>query len=276
MAKKQKQKGKGRKKELKSKPRRPSMYTKQIVSRKQPNFRQNQQAIISELGSKAFGFPGFYGALTNNAMNAFQNQRYGLETQIRELRAEANVIGQAGGNVDAMLQQIRAYEGELANLGNALRDIGGGLTNTQRQQALMEARLRDHDDILRRGGGGGARGPPPIPGTVTRVSPPRSSARQTSRARTPTTGRPASNRSAASSVARALRFEGNRLFDDARASAYNPMEAVLSLAQRGPFSTGTRQARAEARREREVNQGNALGYYDPDSPYLSRQRAGGD
>lgn len=269
MAKKQKQKG--RKRQIKAKPRRPSMYTKQIVSRKKSGFRQNQQAMISELGSKAFGFPGFYGALTNNAMNAFQNQRYGLETQIRDLRAEANVIGQAGGNVDAMLQQIRAYEGDLANLGNALRNIGGGLTDTQRQQAVMQARLREHDDILSRGGGGGARGPPPIPGTATRVSPPRAS-----RARTPTAGRPArSNRSAVSSVARALRFEGNRLFDEARASAYNPMEAVANLAQRGPFSTGTRQARAEARREREVNQGDALGYYNPDSPFLSR-RAGGD
>jgi hypothetical protein len=269
---KQKRKGKVKhkaKKGVRAKPRQPSMYTKQILNRAQPSFRQNQQMLLGSKGNAAFGFPEFYGSLTNNAMNAFQNQRYGLETQIRNLRAEADVIGQAGGNVDAMLQQIRGYEGDLDNLVGAVRDIGGGLTNAQREQALINARLREHDDLLRqrqgggRGGRGGGGAPPPIPAAAVRVPSPRGSNR-TPRAAAPLR----SSRSAGSSVARALQFEANDIFNEARASSRNPMRAVYDLAQRGINSTGTRKERQEARRQREVDQGNVLGYYNPESPYV--------
>ena len=53
MAKKQKkQKDKGKKKgKGRARVTRPSMYTKQIVSRRKPSFRQNQQAMIGKFGS---------------------------------------------------------------------------------------------------------------------------------------------------------------------------------------------------------------------------------
>ena len=73
---KQKRKGKVKhkaKKGVRAKPRQPSMYTKQILNRAQPSFRQNQQMLLGSKGNAAFGFPEFYGSLTNNAMNAFHN-----------------------------------------------------------------------------------------------------------------------------------------------------------------------------------------------------------
>ena len=173
MAKKQKkQKDKGKKKgKARARVTRPSMYTKQIVSRRKPSFRDKQSSMINVAGNAAYGFPEFYGALTNSAMNAFQNQRYGLETQIRDLRAEANVIAQAGGNVDDMLQQIQAYQNQLQDLGGVVRGLDGRLDQQAREQAAMGARLRQQDGYLnqqartvnRQSAARGARQPPPPP-----------------------------------------------------------------------------------------------------------------
>ena len=138
-----------------------SMYVKRIYSRRQPSFRDKQSSMVNAVGNAAYGFPEFYGALTNNAMNAFQNQRYGLETQIRDLRAEADVIAQAGGDVQNVAQQIQQYEGDLDDL---QRMVGGidrrldqtvqGLARINRQQHHGAAEFRQPPPPQRAAGGG--------------------------------------------------------------------------------------------------------------------------
>ena len=162
MAKKQKQKKRKSKPSAKAKAKSNvsvnvtntnSMYVKRIYSRRQPSFRDKQSSMINAVGNAAYGFPEFYGALTNNAMNAFQNQRYGLETQIRDLRAEANVIAQAGGDVQNVAQQIQEYEGDLGDLQRMVGGIDRRLDHTVQGLARLN-RQQDH-------GAQGFRQPPP-------------------------------------------------------------------------------------------------------------------
>ena len=162
MAKKQKQKKRKSKPSAKAKAKSNvsvnvtntnSMYVKRIYSRRQPSFRDKQSSMINAVGNAAYGFPEFYGALTNNAMNAFQNQRYGLETQIRDLTAEANVIAQAGGDVQNVAQQIQEYEGDLGDLQRMVGGIDRRLGHTVQGLARLN-RQQDH-------GAQGFRQPPP-------------------------------------------------------------------------------------------------------------------
>ena len=77
----------------------PKERVKRIRSRRRPNLREMRQSMPGAGGSRAFANPAFYGnvqMLTNSAMNQFQNQRYSLENQLRESRAEQKALLTAG------------------------------------------------------------------------------------------------------------------------------------------------------------------------------------
>ena len=68
---------------------------KRIRSRRRPNIREMRRRMG----------PGFFGnvaQLSNNALNTLQNERYALETDIRGLKAQRDVLaGAAAGGVGA-------------------------------------------------------------------------------------------------------------------------------------------------------------------------------
>ena len=78
---------------------------KRIQSRRRPNLREVRRGMLTQArvgggnGASPFSNPAFYGnvkMLTDSAMNQFQNQRYGLEQQIRDSGSEQKALLAAG------------------------------------------------------------------------------------------------------------------------------------------------------------------------------------
>jgi hypothetical protein len=85
---------------------------KRIQSRQRPNLREMRRGMLTQAqaqgggGASPFANPAFYGnvkMLTDSAMNQFQNQRYGLEQQIRDSGSEQKALLAAGKNESAQL-----------------------------------------------------------------------------------------------------------------------------------------------------------------------------
>ena len=85
---------------------------KRIQSRRRPNLREMRRGMLTQAqaqgggGASPFANPAFYGnvkMLTDSAMNQFQNQRYGLEQQIRDSGSEQKALLAAGKNDSAQL-----------------------------------------------------------------------------------------------------------------------------------------------------------------------------
>ena len=85
---------------------------KRIQSRRRPNLREMRRGMLTQAqaqgggGASPFSNPAFYGnvkMLTDSAMNQFQNQRYGLEQQIRDSGSEQKALLAAGKNDSAQL-----------------------------------------------------------------------------------------------------------------------------------------------------------------------------
>ena len=105
-------------------------------------------------GSRAFANPAFYGnvqMLTNSAMNQFQNQRYSLENQLRESRAEQKALLTAGraeaaqiqGRETATLQTqladtIKMFTGVTAQLAQGKGQLEGVAAEKEQQRQEQE------------------------------------------------------------------------------------------------------------------------------------------
>jgi len=140
---------------------------KRIRSRRRPNIREMRRRMG----------PGFYGnvaQLSNNALNTMQNERYALETDIRGLKAQRDVLaGAAAGGVGAgagapganaladINQQIGRLSGQLnsvtANMAKGFEQQTASLRrvkeNLREGQAGLEQSIRQTEDELARRSG---------------------------------------------------------------------------------------------------------------------------
>ena len=103
---------------------------KRIQSRRRPNLREMRRGMLTQAqahgggGASPFSNPAFYGnvkMLTDSAMNQFQNQRYGLEQQIRDTGSEQKALLAAGKNESVQL------------VANTQQQLTLQLTNWQKQ-----------------------------------------------------------------------------------------------------------------------------------------------
>jgi uncharacterized phage infection (PIP) family protein YhgE len=140
---------------------------KRIRSRRRPNMREMRRRMG----------PGFYGnvaQLSNNALNTMQNERYALETDIRGLKAQRDVLaGAAAGGVGAgagapgagaladINQQIGRLSGQLnsvtANMAKGFEQQTASLRrvkeNLREGQAGLQQSIRQTEDELARRSG---------------------------------------------------------------------------------------------------------------------------
>ena len=140
---------------------------KRIRSRRRPNIREMRRRMG----------PGFYGnvaQLSNNALNTMQNERYALETDIRGLKAQRDVLaGAAAGGVGAgagaagadvladINQQIGRLSGQLnsvtANMAKGFEQQTASLRrvkeNLREGQAGLQQSIRQTEDELARRSG---------------------------------------------------------------------------------------------------------------------------
>ena len=78
-----------------------------IRSRRRPNLRELRQAMPPD--PRAFHNPAYYGnvaMLTNSALSQFQNQRYSMERELREMKAEGRAAADVGKRVEGHDEQI--------------------------------------------------------------------------------------------------------------------------------------------------------------------------
>ena len=98
---------------------------KRIRSRRRPNIREMRRRMG----------PGFYGnvaQLSNNALNTMQNERYALETDIRGLKAQRDVLaGAAAGGVGAGA----GAPGALADINQQIGRLSGQLNSVTANMA---------------------------------------------------------------------------------------------------------------------------------------------
>ena len=98
---------------------------KRIRSRRRPNIREMRRRMG----------PGFYGnvaQLSNNALNTMQNERYALETDIRGLKAQRDVLaGAAAGGVGAGA----GAAGALADINQQIGRLSGQLNSVTANMA---------------------------------------------------------------------------------------------------------------------------------------------
>ena len=106
---------------------------KRITSRKRMNLREMRQSMPGAGGPQAFANPAFYGnvkMLTDSAMNQFQNQRYSMERELREMKAEGRAVAEVGKRVEGHDEQItqmqRRYDELVEAHGRLAEGARGG------------------------------------------------------------------------------------------------------------------------------------------------------